>query len=213
MSQYFPKPYRSFAVNVKVELDLSSHATKLELKEVTVIGTSNFALKTNLASLKSEVSRIDVDKLKTVPLDLGKLSNAVKNEIVKKTVYDMLVTKVNNIDTTGFALKNKYDTDKSDLEKKLSNTGKRIPDTSGLVKKKDLNAKIPEIEGNIPDISNLAKKTYYNTKISKIENKVTNHDHDKYITTSEFNKLTAEFFKARLAQTNLVTKTDFDAKS
>ena len=68
------------------------------------------------------------------------------------------------------------------------------------------------VENKIPDVSNLVKKTDYNTNISEIENKVSDHDHDKYITTSEFNKLSTENFKARLTQANLITKTDFDAK-
>ena len=73
----------------------------------------------------------------------------VKNDVVKKDVYDKLVAKVNNIDTSGFVLKTKHDTDKSELENK-------IPDTSGLVKKTDYDAKISDIEGKIPDISGLA---------------------------------------------------------
>ena len=85
-------------------------------------------LKTNLANLKSEVDKLDIDKLKPVPTDLSKLSNVVKNDVVKKADYNKLVTKVNNIDTSGLVLKTKYDTDKSELENK-------IPDTSGLVKK------------------------------------------------------------------------------
>ena len=100
MSQYFPKPYRAFEGNVKVELYLSSYATKTDLKEETGIGASNFPLKLNLASLKTEVDKIDVDKLKAVNVYLSKLSNVVNNDIVKKTVYYELVTKVNNIDTT-----------------------------------------------------------------------------------------------------------------
>ena len=147
-------------------------------------------------------------------------------------MYDKLVTKVNNIDIRGFVLKSKYNTNKSDLEKKISDAEKRIPDPSGLVQKTDLNAKITEIESKIPSIrgsvtnsaltaignkipdvsSNLVKKIGYNTKIREIEKKVTDHDHDKYITTLEFIKLTTENFAARLAQANLVTKTDFDAK-
>ena len=73
---------------------------------------SNLALKSNSIKLKAEVDKIDVDKLKIVRVDLSKLSNVVNNEVVKKTVYDKLVAKVNNIDTTGFVLKTKYDTDK-----------------------------------------------------------------------------------------------------
>ena len=159
-----------------------------------------------------------------VSVDLSKLSDVVKNDVVKKTVHDKLVAKVNSIDTTAFVLKTKYDIDKPELEKK-------IPDTSGLVKKTDYNAKITEIEGKIPSISGLAtnaaltavenkipnisslvKKTDYNTKITEIEKKLTDHNHDKYITTPEFNTLAADVFNARLAQANLITKTDFDAK-
>ena len=74
--------------------------------------TSNFALKSNLASLITELDKIDIDKLKTVLVDLSELRNVVNNDVVKKNVYDKLVIKVNNIDTTGFFLKAKYDTNK-----------------------------------------------------------------------------------------------------
>ena len=83
---------------------------------------------------------------------MSKLSNVAKNDVVKKDVYDKLVIKVNNVNTSGFLLKTKYDADKSELENK-------IPDTSGLVKKTDYNTKITEIEGKITDISNLALTT------------------------------------------------------
>ena len=82
---------------------MSSYATKAEFKNATRIDTSRLAAKLDLASL--EVYKIDFDKLKTVPVDLSKLSNAVINEVVKKTVYDKLVAKANNIDTNGFVLK------------------------------------------------------------------------------------------------------------
>ena len=95
---------------------------------MTLVHVSSFAQKSNLASLKTGADKLDIDKFSPVPVDLSKLSDVVKNDVVKKTEYDKLVTKVNNIDTTGFVLKNAYDTDKSDLEKK-------IPDTSDLVKK------------------------------------------------------------------------------
>ena len=92
---------------------------------------------------------------------MSKLSNVVKNDVVREDVYNKLVAKVNNIDTSGFVLKTKYDTDKSELENK-------IPDTSGLIKKTDYNTKITETEGKIPDISNLATKTALTT----VENKI-----------------------------------------
>ena len=130
MSQYFPKTFRNFGGNINVKVDLSNYATKTDLKNVTHVDTSSFALKTNLANLKTEIDKLDIDKLVPVPTDLSKLSNVVKNDVVKKDVYDKLVTKVNNIDTSGFVLKTKYDTDKSELENKIS-------DTSDLVKKTD----------------------------------------------------------------------------
>ena len=143
MGQYFPKPYESFGGDIK---DMSNYATKADIKNISHVDTSSFALKTNLANLKTEVDKLDIDKLVPVPVDLSKLSDVVKNDVVKKTAYDKLVAKVNSIDTSGFVLKTKYDTDKSELENK-------IPDTSGLVKKTDYNTKITEIEGRSPDAS------------------------------------------------------------
>ena len=134
MSQYFP-PYRSSGRNIKVELDLNSYATKTDLKNVTHVDVSSFAPKTNLASLKTEVDKFDIATLTPVPNDLAKLSNVVKNDVLKNTEYNKLVTKVNNIDTTGFVLKTKYDTHKSDLEKKINDMDKKIPNTSTFVKK------------------------------------------------------------------------------
>ena len=106
-----------------------------DLKKATGVDVSNFALKSNLASLKAEVDKLDIDKLVTVPVYLRKLSDVVKNVVFKKTVYDKLVTKVNNIGISGFVLKTKYDADKSHLEKKISDADKKVPDTSELVKK------------------------------------------------------------------------------
>ena len=159
----------------------------------------------------------------SIPVDLSKLSDVVKND-VKKTVYEKLVAKVNNVDTSDFVLKTQYNTDKTELENK-------IPDTSGVVKKTNYNTIITELENKIPNISNLAtktalsavenkipsvsnfvKQTDYNTKITELENKLNYHNHDKYIDTSEFSKLAADVFNARLAQANLITKTDFNAK-
>ena len=125
MSQCFPKPYEPFGGNINVKVDLSNYATKTDLKEAAGIYTCNFALKSNLASLKTDVDKLDIDKLIPAPVDLSKLSDVVKNDVVKKTVYDKLVTKVNNADISGFVLNTKYDTDKSDLEKKISNADKK----------------------------------------------------------------------------------------
>ena len=102
MSQYFPKPFRNFGGNINVKVDLSNYAIKIDLKNVTHLDTSIFALKTNLASLKPEVDKLDIDKLAPVPVDLSKLSNVIKIDVVKRTVYDKLVAKVNNIDSSDF---------------------------------------------------------------------------------------------------------------
>ena len=97
MSQYFPKPFNShFGYSIKVKIDLSNYVTKADIKNISHVDTSSFALKANLANLKTEVDKLDIDKLAPVPVDLSKLSDVVKNDVVKKDVYDKLVAKVNN---------------------------------------------------------------------------------------------------------------------
>ena len=112
MSWILPKPYNAFGKGIKGKVDLSNYATKTDLKNVTHVDTSGFALKTNLANFKTEVDKLNIEKLVPVPTDLSKLSNVVKYDVVKKSVYDKLVIKVNNIDTSDFVLKTKYQTDK-----------------------------------------------------------------------------------------------------
>ena len=141
---------------------MSNSATKTDIKNISHIDTSSFALKSNLASLKTEVDKLDIDKLVPVPVDLSKLSDVVKNDVVKKTVYNKLVAKLNSIDTSGFVLKTNYNTDKTELENK-------IPDASGLVKNTDCNVKITEIEGiKIPSISGLATNAAWTVVGNKI---------------------------------------------
>ena len=82
-SQYFPKPYEPFAGDINVKVDLSNYVTKADIKNISHVDTSSFALKTNLANLKTEVDKLDIDKLVPVPVDLSKLSDVVKNDIVK----------------------------------------------------------------------------------------------------------------------------------
>ena len=110
MSQYFPKPYEPFGGDINVKVDLSNYATKADIKNITHEDTSSFALKTNLANLETDVDKLDIDKLKSlpntlsnlktkvdkldidkltpVPEDLSKLSNVVNNDVVKKTEND-----------------------------------------------------------------------------------------------------------------------------
>ena len=177
MSQYFPKTFGSFGGNINVKVDLSNYATKADIKNITHVDTLSSALKTNLANLKTEVDKLDIDKLVPVPVDLSKLSAVVKNDVVKKDAYDKLVAKVNNIDTGDLVLKTNYQTDKTELENKIPDVSdfvkiakltefeNKIPDLSSLATKAALTA----VDNKIPDVSNLVKKTDYNTKITEIE--------------------------------------------
>ena len=191
MSQYFPRPYEPFGGDINVKADLSNYATKADIKNISHIDTSSFALKINLASLKTEVDKLDIDKLAPVPVNLSKL----KNDVAKKTEYNKLAVKLNNIDTSVFVLKTKYDTDKSELENK-------IPDTSGLIKKTDYDAKITKIEGTIPDLTNLATKATLNTFENKMSD-VTNLATKTALTTVEHKIPDVS---------SLVKKTDYNTK-
>ena len=158
MSQYFPKTFNShFGDSIKVKIDQSNYATKTDIKNISQVDTSSFALITNLANLKSEVDKLDIEKSAPVLVDLRKLSDVEKNDVAKKTVYDKLAAKVDNIDTSDFALKTKYHIDKTVLENK-------IPDVSNLVKK----PKLTKLEKEIPDISNLTTKV----ALTAVENKI-----------------------------------------
>ena len=211
MGWYFPKPFRSFGENINVKVDLSNYATKTDLKTVTHLDTSTFTLKTNLANLKTEVNKLDIGKLVTVPCDLSKFSNEVKNQVVKTIVYDKLVPKVNNINTNEFVLITKYDANKTELEKK-------IPDTNKLVKKSDYNAKVSEIESKIPSISGLVTTSVL-TAVEKKITSVSNLVKQKQIITQKLvnlkgnllilntkNLLPAQNFAARLTQEKLIKK-------
>ena len=125
MSKYFPKSYEPFGGDINVKVDLSNYATKTDLKNVSHVDVSSFALKSNLASLKTEVDKLDINELTPVPNDLAKLSNVVKNDVVKKIEYNKLVTKVDNIDTTNFVKKTKYEKDGSDFGDKINKVDKK----------------------------------------------------------------------------------------
>ena len=136
------------------------------------------------------------------------------SDVVKKAVYYKLAAKVNNVDTSEFVLKTKYQTDKTELEKKNPNVTdfvkktkfteleNKIPKISSLASKTALTA----VENKILSLSSLVKKANYDTKISELEKKLTDHNHDKYITTPDYNTLAADIFNARLVQANLITK-------
>ena len=182
MTTYYP-PYKGSSNNVKVELDLTNYETKTDLKNITHADVSSFASKTNLAALKTEVDKIDVDKLKTAPIDLDRLSNLVKNDVVKKTDYNTKVTsieaqiagltkntvdnladitKLKAIDTNSFVLKTKLASDVTTLENKKDTVDKKIPDISGLAAKTSLNAYL--------------QTSTFNSKVTAAENKIKSAD-------------------------------------
>ena len=210
MSQYFP-PYNNPSENIKVELDLSNYATKKDINDITDVDVSGFASKTNLAALKTEVDKIDADKLKTVPVDLAKLSNVVKNEVVKKTDYNTKVaniesqiagvtkntvdnladiTKLKAVDTNNFVLKTKLASDVTTLENKIDTVDKKIPDINGLATKTSLtsylqtatfNSKVTEVENKIKSADTRAKSA--NTKANTIRSDLTGYAKKADVTT------------------------------
>ena len=145
MSQYYP-PYKSSGNSIKVELDLANYATKTDLKNITHVDVSSFASKTNFAALNTEVDKIDADKLKTTPIDLDRLSNLVRNDVVKKTDYNTKVTsieaqiagltentvdnladitKLKAIDTNSFVTRTKFSADTNALDDKIEGVEKK----------------------------------------------------------------------------------------
>ena len=193
MSKYFPQ-YNNSSENIKVELDLSNYATKKDIKDITHLDASGFALKTNLAALKTEIDKIDADKLKAVSIDLAKLSNVVKNDVVKKTDYNALKSKVDGIDVSKYVGRTKYENDGKAIYDKIDAVEKKIPVLTDFVtttrydhEEKLLATKtaLTTVENKIPDVSTLATKTslnslltvsFFNNKVTELEGKVTTVD-------------------------------------
>ena len=165
--QYFP-PYGSSS-NIKVQLDLTNYATKDDVKNTTHVDVSGYATKTYLAALKTEVGKIDTDKLKTVPADLAKLTNVVKYEVVKKTDFN----------ADDFGKKTKCSADTNSLDDKIDKAAKKIPDVSNLATKssvttsiKNVDDKIDKVDEIIPDVSNLAIESSVTTSVKNLDNKI-----------------------------------------
>ena len=176
MNQYFP-PYNNSSGNIKVELDLSNYATKNDVKNITHVDVSSYATKTNLAALKTEVGKIDTDELKTVPDDLAKLSNVVKNEVVKKTDFS----------ADDYVKKTKFSGDINSLNDKIDKAEKKIPDVSSLETKRNVTTLIKNLGNRIDNlkIKEYPKKTSlsgymltstFNTKSTELENKIKEAD-------------------------------------
>ena len=176
MSTYYP-PYKSSGQNVKVELDLTNYATETDLKNITHVDVSSYASKTNLSALKSEVDKIDVDKLKTVPDDLAKLSNVVKNEVVKNTDFS----------PDNYVMRTKFSTNTIALDDKIDKVDKKIPNVSGLATKSSVTILIKNLDDRMDKLktNDYAKKTSltnymltstFNSKSTELENKIKDAD-------------------------------------
>ena len=176
MSTYYP-PYKSYSNNIEVELDLTNYATKTDIKNITHTDVSSFASKTNLSTLKTEVDKIDVDKLKTVPDDLAKLSIVVKNEVVKKADFS----------ADDYVKKTKFSGDINSLDDKIDKVEKKIPDVSSLEAKKIVTTLVKNLGNRIDglQIKEYAKSTSlanymlistFNSKSTELENKIKDAD-------------------------------------
>ena len=172
MSTYYP-PYKSSSSNIKVELDLTNYTTKTDLKNIAHTDISSFASRNNLAALKTKVDKIDVDKLKTVPDDLAKLSNVVKNEVVKNTDFS----------ADNYVTRTKFSTDTNALDDKIDKVDKKIPNVSNLATKPSVIILVRILDDRIDKlkINDYAKKTSltnymltstFNTKSAELENKI-----------------------------------------
>ena len=183
MTQYYTS-YRNSSNNIKVKLDLVNYATKTDLKNITHVDVSSFASKTNLAALKTEVDKIDTDKLKATPLDLAKLTNAIENDVVKKTDYNAKVTSIEAqiagltkntvdnladitrlkaIDTNSFVTRTKFSADTNTLDDKIDGVEKKNnPDISGLATRTSLN--------------HYLKTSTFNSKVTEVESKIKDTD-------------------------------------
>ena len=175
MSSY--PPQKSSSNNIKVELDLINYPTKDDVKNITHVDVSSYATKTNLAALKTEVDRIDVDKLKSVPDDFAKLSNVVKNEVVKKIDF--------SADT--YVTRTKFSTDTNALDDKIDKVEKKILDISSLETKRNVTTLVNNLNNKIDNlkINDYAKKTSltnymltstFNTKSTELESKIKDAD-------------------------------------
>ena len=170
--------------NVKVELGLKNYATKEELKNITHVDTSSFALKTNLASLKTEVDKLDIPKLKTVSIDLADLTTEVQDDFTKKTDFNSLKTKVDKNETDNDNLKTKVDSNDLTIKASvasLKTTADNI-DLTNYVLKSSYDDKIGYLELKIPDVSGLLQVSSFNSKVTELENKIKTAENKSDIT-------------------------------
>ena len=161
-------------VTVDLDLTLEGVATKNDLKSITHVNTSNFALKINLSALKTEVDKLDVPKLSILPTDVAKRTNKVANDLVEKTNFNSLKTKVNENETDNDDLEIKVTNNHLITESSINNLKTKVDgiDLTKYVLKSNYDTKIGNLELKIPDISGLLQTSSFNSKVNELENKV-----------------------------------------
>ena len=173
---YVPK-YLSESSSIKhvtVDLQLEGVATKKDLEGITHVGTSSFALKTNLSALKTEVDKLDIPKLGTLPTDVAKLTNKVANDLVEKTDFNSLNTKVDNNETDNDNLEIKVTNNELTTKTSINNLKNKVNgiDLTKYVKKSNYDTKVGNLELKIPDVSGKLNASDFNSKVSELENKI-----------------------------------------
>ena len=160
--------------HVTVDPKLEGVATKKDLESITHVDTSGFALKTNLSSLNAEVDKLDIPKLGTLPTDVAKLTNKVANDLVKKTDFNSLKTKVNENETDNDNLESKVTSNLLMTETSISNLKTKVDDINltTYVLKSDYDTNVCNLKLKIPDVSGLLQTSSFNIKVNELENKI-----------------------------------------
>ena len=160
--------------HVTVDIKLEGVATKNDLESITHVNTSNFALKSNLTALKTEVDKLDIPKLGILPTDVAKLTNKVANDLVEKTNFNSLKTKVNENETDNDDLEIKVTNNHLTTESSINNLKTKVDgiDLTKYVLKSNYDTKIGNLELKIPDISGLLQTNSFNCKVNELENKI-----------------------------------------
>ena len=173
---YVPK-YLSESSSIKhvtADLQLEGVATKKDLEGITHVNTSSFALKTNLSALKTEVDKLDIQKLGTLQTDVAKLTNKVANDLVEKTDFNSLKTKVNENETDNDKLEIKVTNNDLTAKTSINNLRTKVNgiDLTKYVKESDYDTKVGNLELKIPDVSGKLNTSDFNSKVKELENKI-----------------------------------------
>ena len=209
MSKYFPSylSKRSEIKHVTVKVDLEGVTTKKDLESITHVDTSSFALKANLSSLKTEVDKLDITKLTTVPADLAKLTNKVEKDLAEETDFDALEKKVTDNKTEQDNLENKVQT----TESSINNLKTKVDgiDLTKYVEKRDNDTKVGNLELKIPDVCGLLQVSSFNSKVNELENKIKTAENKPAISNLA-NKTELNNVENKIPNSNaFVKKTDY----